>query len=224
MQNGLNLNAVPTSAQNVVIGAIIVLAVGIDMWRVEIGQALSFLSTCQRDREHQSGATHMTPPVRFCHIGITVPDLERAVEFYTKALGLYLIMAPTTIHHDDSAIGQMCDDVFGEGWGIFPHRASVDRRRHRHRAVRVPEDHAGADALRVLAPEDVPFLRPGSRPRGPRQAHRGSTAASMRMKQVRHYYPGQKPYRMVYCEDPFGNIVELYSHSYELTYSAGAYV
>ena len=45
VQNGLNLNAVPTSAQNVVVGAIIVLAVGIDMWRAEIGQALSFLST-----------------------------------------------------------------------------------------------------------------------------------------------------------------------------------
>ena len=39
-----------------------------------------------------------------------------------------------------------------------------------------------------------------------------------------YYYPGEKPYRMVYCEDPFGNILEIYSHSYELTYSAGAYV
>jgi hypothetical protein len=28
---------------------------------------------------------------------------------------------------------------------------------------------------------------------------------------------------MVYCEDPFGNLLEIYSHSYELTYSAGAY-
>lgn len=36
VQNGLNLNAVPTSAQNVVIGAIIVIAVGIDMWRAEL--------------------------------------------------------------------------------------------------------------------------------------------------------------------------------------------
>ena len=40
---------------------------------------------------------------------------------------------------------------------------------------------------------------------------------------VREYYPGEKPYRMVYCEDPFGNLIEIYSHSYELTYSAGAY-
>ena len=45
-----------------------------------------------------------------------------------------------------------------------------------------------------------------------------------RMEKVRKYYPGEKPYRMVYMEDPFGNIFELYSHSYELTYSAGAYV
>ncbi len=43
VQNGLNLNAVPTSAQNVIIGAIIVLAVGIDMWRGEIGAALQFV-------------------------------------------------------------------------------------------------------------------------------------------------------------------------------------
>lgn len=38
VQNGLNLNAVATSTQNVVIGAIIVLAVGIDMWRGELSR------------------------------------------------------------------------------------------------------------------------------------------------------------------------------------------
>jgi ribose transport system permease protein len=38
VQNGLNLNAVPTSAQNVITGAIILLAVGIDMWREEVGR------------------------------------------------------------------------------------------------------------------------------------------------------------------------------------------
>ena len=40
VQNALNLNAVPTSVQNVVVGTIIVLAVGIDMWRTEIMQLL----------------------------------------------------------------------------------------------------------------------------------------------------------------------------------------
>lgn len=36
---------------------------------------------------------------------------------------------------------------------------------------------------------------------------------------IREYFPGEKPYKMVYCEDPFGNIVEIYTHSYELVYS-----
>jgi ribose transport system permease protein len=43
VQNALNLNAVSTAAQNVIIGAIIVLAVGIDMWRNEIGAGLKAL-------------------------------------------------------------------------------------------------------------------------------------------------------------------------------------
>jgi catechol 2,3-dioxygenase-like lactoylglutathione lyase family enzyme len=59
------------------------------------------------------------PALSFSHIGITVPDLERAVAFYSEAFELYVIMPPTEIRHDDSAIGQMCDDVFGEGWGSF---------------------------------------------------------------------------------------------------------
>jgi catechol 2,3-dioxygenase-like lactoylglutathione lyase family enzyme len=44
-----------------------------------------------------------------------------------------------------------------------------------------------------------------------------------RMDKPRYYFPGEKPYRMIYMEDPFGNIIEIYSHSYELTYSDGAY-
>jgi ribose transport system permease protein len=43
VQNALNLNAVSTAAQNVIIGSIIVLAVGIDMWRSEIVTALQSL-------------------------------------------------------------------------------------------------------------------------------------------------------------------------------------
>jgi ribose transport system permease protein len=41
VQNGLNLHAVETSVQGVVIGLIIMLAVFIDMWRVEMWSALS---------------------------------------------------------------------------------------------------------------------------------------------------------------------------------------
>ena len=40
---------------------------------------------------------------------------------------------------------------------------------------------------------------------------------------IREYYPAEKPYKLVYGEDPFGLIFEVYSHSYELTYSQDVY-
>jgi ribose transport system permease protein len=51
VQNGLNLNAVPTSVQTVVIGAIIVIAVGIDMWRHELAGTLGRLTGVGRTNQ-----------------------------------------------------------------------------------------------------------------------------------------------------------------------------
>ncbi len=33
----------------------------------------------------------------------------------------------------------------------------------------------------------------------------------------------EKPFKMVYVEDRFGLVFEIYTHSYELTYSQGTY-
>lgn len=41
VQNGLNLNAVPAAWQNITLGFIILLAVGLDMWRNDIGSTFS---------------------------------------------------------------------------------------------------------------------------------------------------------------------------------------
>jgi ribose transport system permease protein len=46
VQNGLNLNAAPSSVQNIVLGLIILLAVGIDMWRAEISNLMGRLFGC----------------------------------------------------------------------------------------------------------------------------------------------------------------------------------
>jgi ribose transport system permease protein len=50
VQNGLNLNAVPSSWQEITIGSIIVLAVGIDMWRTTISQRATQLIPLLRKR------------------------------------------------------------------------------------------------------------------------------------------------------------------------------
>lgn len=160
-------------------------------------------------------------PRSFSHIGLSVPDLEKAVEFYRDVLGFYVIMEPTEIIEDDSDIGQMCTDVFGKGWERLriAHLATADRigfELFEFEGHEAPKDNLnyrqhGTFHFAIQDPnlEDLldKIVAAGGKQRMP----------------VREYFPDDKPYRMVYVEDPFGIVFELYSHSYELTYSAGAY-
>tara|TARA_R110000764_G_scaffold49780_1_gene109935 strand:- start:51754 stop:52287 length:534 start_codon:yes stop_codon:yes gene_type:complete len=161
-------------------------------------------------------------PRNFSHIGISVPDLDKAVAFYTEVMGWYVIMQPSDVTEDDSAIGQMCTDVFGAGWGNFriAHLSTGDR--------------IGVELFQFngqVNPENnFEYWKTGifhfcvQDPNVEELAERIVAAGGKkRMAEPRYYYPGEKPYRMIYMEDPFGNILEIYSHSYELVYGAGAY-
>jgi lactoylglutathione lyase family protein len=164
----------------------------------------------------------MKYPRSFSHIGLSVPDLDKAVEFYTKVFGWYLIMPPTEIIEEpDTAIGIMCQDVFGAGYKKFriAHLSTADKigvEIFEFQNNEKPENNleywkSGIFHFCIQDPDIDGTLKlikeMGGKQRMP----------------VREYYPGEKPYRMVYVEDPFGNVFELYSHSYELTYSSGAY-
>jgi ribose transport system permease protein len=57
VQNGLNLNGVPSPLQSIIVGGIIVIAVGIDMWRVELGRAFGRLLPARASTPiHKEGA------------------------------------------------------------------------------------------------------------------------------------------------------------------------
>jgi len=163
----------------------------------------------------------MTYPRNFSHIGLSVPNLEQAISFYSEVMGWYTIMEPSDVVEDDSPIGVMCTDVFGAGWGKFriAHMATGDRvgiELFEFPNNEQPDNNfefwkTGIFHYAIQDPDIEGMVEKII-------AHGGK----QRMP-IREYYPGEKPYRMVYCEDPFGNLVELYSHSYELTYSEGAY-
>lgn len=160
-------------------------------------------------------------PRTFSHIGLSVPDLDAAVKFYTEVLGFYTIMPPTDVTEDESDIGVMCTDVFGAGWGHLriAHLATADRigfELFQFDGNEAPQDNMafrrhGMFHFAIQDPDLEGLL-----------AKIIAAGGKQRMP-VREYFPNKKPYRMVYVEDPFGIVFELYSHSYELTYSAGAY-
>ena len=58
--------------------------------------------------------------MKMSHVGIMVGNMDVAVEFYTKALGLEVVMGKTPVtEENETAIGRMCIAVFGEGFKGF---------------------------------------------------------------------------------------------------------
>ena len=161
-------------------------------------------------------------PKSFSHIGITVPDIEKAVKFYSEIMGWYIIMEPSVvIEEKETAIGKMCIDVFGEGWGEF---------KIAHLST---SDSVGIELFSFpkgvkKAPEFSPF-NTGlfhfcvQDPAIENLVAEIVAAGGKQRMPIREYYPNEKPFKMCYVEDPFGIVFEIYTHSYELTYSSGAY-
>lgn len=161
-------------------------------------------------------------PKAFSHIGINVPDITKAVNFYSTVMGWYVIMKPSKVTKDrETAIGKMCIDVFGEDWTEFEiaHLATSDgigielfSFPDKNKVVREfnPFD-TGLFHFCIQDPNIEGLI-------SQILAHGGK----QRMP-IREYYPNDKPYKMCYIEDPFGIVFEIYTHSYELTYSSGAY-
>ena len=167
-------------------------------------------------------STKQDYPKSFSHIGITVPDIKKAVKFYTEVMGWYTIMEPSTIKKEkETAIGIMCIDVFGEDWEEFEiaHLSTsdgvgVEIFSFPHGIKEAPEFSPFNTGLFHFSIQDPnieelidKIVAYGGKQRMP----------------IREYYPGEKPFKMCYVEDPFGIVFEIYTHSYELTYSSGAY-
>ncbi|MBM7554336.1 lactoylglutathione lyase family protein [Thalassobacillus pellis] len=159
----------------------------------------------------------MTYPRSFSHIGLTVPDIEKAYKFYTEVMGWYTVMEPTEIIEDESPVGVMCKDVFGKGWEKLwiAHLSTADK--VGIELFQFPENEGSGN--------DFTYQKTGifhycvQDPDLEGLLGKIVDYGGKQKMPVRYYYPDEKPYRMVYCEDPFGNLVEIYSHSYEMTYS-----
>lgn len=164
----------------------------------------------------------MTYPRSFSHIGISVPNLDAAVKFYSEVMGWYTVMNPSTIKEErDTAIGIMCEDVFGSGYESF------------RIAHMVTSDGIGIELFEFKGnnkeKQPFQFVNTGlfhfavQDPDIEGLIEKIVAHGGKQRMPIREYYPGEKPYRMCYVEDPFGIVFEIYTHSYEVTYSKGAY-
>ena len=157
-------------------------------------------------------------PRAFSHVGITVTDLDRAVEWYRSVLGCTLLMGPLEIDAGDTPIGRLCTDIFG------------DRFQKMRLAHMSTGNYIGLELFEFKQPkserraDNFEYWKNGffhicvTDPNIEALSQRIAESGGKHRSQIWELFPGSG-YRMTYCEDPFGNIIEIYTHGYEQTYS-----
>lgn len=143
------------------------------------------------------------------HVGMSVSDLDRALAWYRDVLELEQLGPATRVALDDSHARAVATDVLGTEAGAF-------RQGHLTSANGV--------ALELFEFERAPERWRGIfhvcfvPPKLDHAAARIAASGGRRTSRIWHVFP-DAPYRTCYCEDPFGNTIELYSHSHERTYA-----
>jgi catechol 2,3-dioxygenase-like lactoylglutathione lyase family enzyme len=146
------------------------------------------------------------------HIGLTVPDVFAAIDWYRDVLGFKHIMGPRVLeatshatHETPSIFGPRFRKAYqahmlaGNGIGLELFQfidPAVERRDDNFEYWKVGVFHI------CVTDPDIEAL-----------AAKIVTAGGRQRVPVFEFVPG-RPYRLVYCEDPWGNVIEVFSHDY----------
>lgn len=147
------------------------------------------------------------------HIGLAVPDLDEAIQWYEKVLGFELIAGPYRFDKQESEAGNMTNDLQGE---------SIKKMKNAHLTC---DNQVGIELFEFQTPE---FAKEQTNRLGyfhicvivndvEQVAAVIAQTGGKKKSQLWNTRQG-KPYYLIYCEDPYGNTIELYSHSTELMY------
>lgn len=154
-------------------------------------------------------------PRAFNHVGMTVPDIDRAIEWYGAVLGFRLIFRRRLEYRPEVPEVR---EIFGPRFGSA------------HQAHLLTANGVGLELFQFI---DPPVEKPDDNfrywqigifhicvtdPDLEALVARVLAHGGKQRSRIRAFLPG-RPCQLVYCEDPFGNIVEAFSHSYAETFA-----
>lgn len=148
------------------------------------------------------------------HIGIGVSDIDAAIRFYAEVFGYRVFTGPVTLDLGNDKRGQL-KDVLGP----------------RFRAMKIAHlSTGGGVGLELFEPIDPPFERRTEDVEfwkggvfhfcvtDPDIEGLVTRIISSGGKQLSQIWDDRPPseMRMAYCQDPFGTLIEIHTHSYEI--------
>jgi catechol 2,3-dioxygenase-like lactoylglutathione lyase family enzyme len=149
------------------------------------------------------------------HIGMTVPDIDRAIDWYGRVLGFSLIFRRTLEY---KAEVPEVREIFG------------DKFRRAFQAHLLSANGVGLELFQFVEPQvespanNFEYWRTGvfhlcvTDPDLEGMVARILANGGKQRTRIWQFLP-DRPYRLVYCEDCFGNIIEGLSHQYAETFS-----
>ncbi|MDT0293730.1 VOC family protein [Mesonia ostreae] len=157
----------------------------------------------------------MSYPVNFSHVGISVPDIEKAMQFYIKALGFYHIAGPIEVNeNEDNHLSFISKKIYGQGWKKFKfaHLSSADGiGLEIFEFANNSEKKSDNSSFKTSV-----FHFCVQHPNIEEMIERIVSHGGKETMPPQEMYPGKKLYKMAFTEDPFGNSIEIYTHAYEL--------
>lgn len=155
----------------------------------------------------------MQYPIAFNHLGISVSDINKAIDFYKEVFGWYHLAGPWPIKRE-SPKTDFTDTIYGTDWtafklahmstgngigiellefeGNYPPKSKLEMKR------------LGLFHFGVLVPDLKEFVKKI-------EANGGKRHSDFSAREV-----NGKTREIVFVEDPFGNIIEIYNYSYEI--------
>jgi len=161
---------------------------------------------------------HKTHPRAKNHVGVGVSDIEKAIHWYQEIRGFTLLKGPMEARAEQGYRGEEVYIVLGPEF-----RAVLQ-------AHLVTPNGVGIEVFQLL---DLPHERRErsleywkngffhicvTDPNIEELASRIASSGGRQRSKVWRIDSTTNDYRLCYCEDPFGNIIEIYTHNYETLY------
>lgn len=158
----------------------------------------------------------MTRSLAHCinHVGVSVPDIDAAIDWYGRLFGFTLIAAPVEVRPDGSHFGTLAADICGPRFGGMKI------------AHMVSGDGVGFELFEFLEPaperreDTMEYWKNGffhlaiTDPDVEGKVREVVAQGGRQRSKVWDLFPGEG-ISVCYCEDPFGNVLEIISHRYE---------
>lgn len=148
------------------------------------------------------------------HIAVSVTDLDKAVKWYKEVFGFTVVNGPIEFEADDSSLGIAARDIHGPNF------------RKMRMAWLSSGNQVGFEMFEYIEPkterriDNFEYWKSGffhicvTDPNIEELCKRISDSGGRQRSRIWDVDP-DKGYKIAFCEDPFGNVIEIYTHSYE---------